>query len=73
MRRNLTRGRRYGSGRTVIVSIHVTRDLRELVDLSAGHNGLSRSAEINRLLLLALGQTPSHAGSETHEVRGHVL
>lgn len=73
MRRYLTRGRRYGSPRTVIVSIHTTRDLRQLLDLSAEQSGLSRSAEVNRLLLLALGKTPPDPDPEPREVRGHVL
>ena len=54
MRRKLTPSRVYGSGRLVIISFHATRDLCELLALSAEQSGRTRSAEINYLLRLAL-------------------
>jgi len=73
MRHKLTPRRTYGSGRLVVVSIHVTRDLCELLELSARQSGLTRSAEVNRLLLLALGRAPAKAAAPREEIRGHIV
>lgn len=61
------------SSRAPRVNFAVTRDLLELIDMSAEHNGLSRSSEVTRLLLTALEQPPANPDPTTSEVTGHVV
>ncbi len=72
MRRHQTEKR--ASSRALRVNFAVTRDLLELIDMSAEHhNGLSRSSEVTRLLLIALEQPPANLDPITSEVIGYVV
>ena len=55
------------------ISFYTSRDLLELIDMSADHNGLSRSAEVRRLLEIALERPPSDVDSAATEVTGHIV
>lgn len=57
-------------GPKVVVPVRIPQKLRALVDRSAARHHLSRSAELNRLLRIAL-QEPLPGPPEIREVRAH--
>ena len=71
MRRSLPE--KQGGRDTLPATFITSGDLVELIELSAEHNGLSRSAEVNRLLLIALEKRASDFESETPEIKGYVV
>ena len=54
-------------------SFTMSRDLLELVDRSADHNGLTRSAEISRLIIIAFEKNRHDSEPKTGEITGHVV
>jgi len=61
------------SSDAVQTSFTMSRDLLEVVDRSADHNGLTRSAEISRLIIIALEKGRCDSEPETGEITGHIV
>ena len=66
----------YAPDASISVSVHMSRDLLERVERSMEASGLSRSGEICRLVIKALGEPEPAAAKpepESREIRGHIL
>lgn len=66
-------GEKHRSSDRVHTSFTMPRDLLELVDRSADHNGLTRSAEISRLIIIAFEKGRCDSEPETGEITGHIV